>query len=90
MPTVPLDRATVLVTVKQTLIAESRVPLRPEDIAGDEPINGELLRISSLGFLGMLLRLEEQLGVTLPDDLFAGRTFRVVDDVVDVVLQGVS
>jgi acyl carrier protein len=90
MQTAPVDRATVSLTVKKTLIAESRLSLAPEDVDDREPINGEVLRVSSLGFLGMLLRIEDELGVTLPDDLFTGRTFHVVDDIIEVVLQGAS
>jgi acyl carrier protein len=33
----------------------------------------------------MLVQLEDELGVTLPDDLFAGRTFNTVGDLIDVV-----
>jgi acyl carrier protein len=88
MPTADLDRHSVATAVKQMLIAESRLNLRPEQLSGDEPLNGELLRINSLGFLGMLIRLEDSLDVTLPDDLFTGRQFHIVDDVVGVVLEG--
>lgn len=90
MPNLPLDRATVAVTVKRTLLTESRSPLEPGDVPDDEPLNGRLLQVSSLGFLGVLLRLEDELGVSLPDDMFTGRRFRVVDDVVDVVLRGAA
>lgn len=90
MPTVPLDRDTIASAVKRILIAESRLPVEPERVSGSEPLNGRLLRISSLGLLGVLIKLEDTLDVMLPDDLFAGRSFDVVDDVVDVVLRGAS
>ncbi|EOD68660.1 acyl carrier protein [Amycolatopsis vancoresmycina] len=82
------DRPTVSDSVKRVVIAESRLSLTPEEIPGDEPLNGDLLRINSLGFVGMLVHLEDALDVTLPDDLFVGRTFRTVDDLVDVVAEG--
>lgn len=71
--------------VKRLVLRESRLSMPPSELADDEPLNGDLLRINSLGFLGMLVRLEDELDVTLPDDLFAGRTFTVVADLVAVV-----
>ncbi len=71
--------------VKKLVIRESRLALDPAELADDEPLNGSLLRINSLGFLGMLVKLEDELDVTLPDDLFAGRRFTTVADIVSVV-----
>jgi acyl carrier protein len=82
------DRATVSSAVKRMLLIESRLSIPPEQLGEDEPLNGELLTINSLGFLGMLVRLEDELDVTLPDDLFIGRSFRTVADLVDVVARG--
>ncbi|WP_053736536.1 acyl carrier protein [Nocardia sp. NRRL S-836] len=76
--------------VKKLVIRESRLALDPADLADDEPLNGSLLRINSLGFLGMLVKLEDELDVTLPDDLFAGRKFTTVADIVDVVSAAVE
>jgi acyl carrier protein len=82
-------RDEVAEAVKRLVILESRLSLRPADIADDEPLNGSVLRVNSLGFLGMLVRLEDELDVVLPDDLFTGRVFTVVSDLVDVVLRAV-
>ncbi|MEU5266043.1 acyl carrier protein [Amycolatopsis sp. NPDC021455] len=82
------DHTTVSDSVKRVVIAESRLSLAPEEIPDDEPLNGDLLRINSLGFVGMLVHLEDALDVTLPDDLFVGRTFKTVDDLVEVVAEG--
>ncbi|MFC8008530.1 acyl carrier protein [Streptomyces olivaceus] len=87
MPATDIDDAAVATAVKEMLIAESRLTMSPGELSDDEPLNGELLRVSSLGFLGMLIRLEDALDVTLPDDLFTGKRFRVVSDVVDLVLR---
>ncbi|MEU7477852.1 acyl carrier protein [Lentzea sp. NPDC042327] len=76
--------------VKKLVIRESRLALDPAELADDEPLNGSLLRINSLGFLGMLVKLEDELDVTLPDDLFAGRKFTTVADIVDVVSAAVA
>ncbi|MZE79641.1 acyl carrier protein [Streptomyces xinghaiensis] len=83
-----LDRAAVADAVKRVVIAESRLSLSPADITEDEPLVGDLLRVNSLGFVGMLVRIEDELDVVLPDDLFVGRSFRTVADLVDVVRSG--
>lgn len=90
MPATPLDADAVGAAVRTVLAAESRLTLPSEDLAGDEPLNGDLLRITSMGFLGMLMRLEDLLGITLGDDLFVGKSFSVVDDVIDAVLRSAA
>jgi acyl carrier protein len=84
----PLRRADVLESVKRMMISESRLSVSPDEVADDEPLNGTLLRVNSLGFVGVLIRLEDELDVTLADDLFVGRSFSTVAEVVDVVMDG--
>jgi len=76
--------------VKRMVAVESRLAMDPTAIPDIEPLNGELLKVNSLGFLGILVRLEDELDVTLPDDLFVGRTFSTVADLTDVVLVAVD
>jgi acyl carrier protein len=76
--------------VKRLVLRESRLSIPVSEVADDEPLNGELLRVNSLGFLGMLVQLEDQLDVMLPDDLFAGRTFTTVADLVTVVAAAIE
>ncbi|MEV0704760.1 acyl carrier protein [Saccharopolyspora sp. NPDC050389] len=87
MSTVALDRAAVADAVKRVVIAESRISLRPAQIPDDEPLNGDRLTVNSLGFVGMLVRLEDELGIELSDDLFVGRQFRTVNDLINVVAE---
>jgi acyl carrier protein len=84
-----LDRTTVTGAVKRLLITESRLSVAPAQVADDEPLAGPLLSVNSLGFVGVLIALEDELGLTLPDDLFVGRTFTTVADVVDMVMGSV-
>lgn len=77
--------ADVIDAVKRVAIAESRLSVGPLALADDEPLNGPLLTVTSFGFLGMLMQLEDEVGVELPDDLFVGRSFTTVADLVDVV-----
>jgi acyl carrier protein len=88
MTRAPLRRADVLESVKRMMISESRLSVSPDQVADDEPLNGTLLRVNSLGFVGVLMRLEDELDVTLADDLFVGRSFTTVAEVVDVVMDG--
>lgn len=89
MTTVPhIGRSAVGDVVKRVVIAESRLSIDPATISDSEPLVGGLLRVNSLGFVGMLVRIEDELDTTLPDDLFVGRSFQTVGDLVDVVLSG--
>ncbi|MEU1811565.1 phosphopantetheine-binding protein [Micromonospora sp. WMMD1076] len=79
------DRSLINEAVKRLVVRESRLAVDPGTVDDLEPLNGDMLRVNSLGFLGMLVRLEDELDVTLPDDIFAGRVFTTVADLVDVV-----
>ena len=87
MSTVALDRAAVAEAVKRVVIAESRISLQPTQITEQEPLSGDRLKVNSLGFVGMLVRLEDELDVTLSDDLFVGHRFHTVGDLVTVVAE---
>jgi acyl carrier protein len=80
----------VSTAVKLMLIAESRSSVDPAELSDDEPLKGAVLNVSSLGFVGVLVRLEDQLGVDLPDNLFAERTFSIVRDIVDIVAEAAN
>ena len=78
-------RMAVNEVVKRLVLRESRLSIPIDELADDEPLNGGLLSVNSLGFLGMLVHLEDELDVRLPDDLFAGRSFQTVADLVDLI-----
>jgi acyl carrier protein len=86
----PIAREHVAALVKRSLIQESGQSFSSDQLTGNELLNGRVLRVASMGLLGILIRLEDELDITLPDNLFAGRTFRVVDDVVEVVFEAVQ
>lgn len=81
----PPNRQAIDDAVKRMVARESRLSIDPREIANDEPLDGPLLRITSVGMLGMLIRLEDELGITLPDDIFVGRVMYTVDDLAAVV-----
>ena len=86
--TTALSKRDVSDAVKRMLIAESRIMLDPAALPDDEPLVGPVLNVSSFGFIGMLIRLEDELGVDLPDDLFVDHTFATVADIVTIVAKG--
>jgi acyl carrier protein len=83
-------RAEISHAVKRLVALESRLSMDPDEITEAESLNGELLKINSLGFLGMLVQIEDELDVTLPDNLFVGQAFYTVADLVDVVARVVG
>jgi acyl carrier protein len=88
MSTEQLDRTTISRAVRRIVVAESRLAIAHEVVSEDEPLNGSLLRINSLSFVGMLVQVEDDLDVVLSDDLFVGRSFNTVADLVDVIEDG--
>jgi acyl carrier protein len=82
---VTLDRATVIATVKDIVTAEARAAVEPPAVPDDEPLAGPLLNVSSMALLGILTRIEDEFGSAVPDDLFAGRSLKTVQDLVDLV-----
>ncbi|MBB4909176.1 acyl carrier protein [Actinophytocola algeriensis] len=83
-----LTRGTVVDAVRALLVADSRQPIDPDTLAENEPLNGGRLRLTSVDAVWLLVRLEADLAVRLPDDIVVGRRFRTVGDFVDAVLAG--
>jgi acyl carrier protein len=81
----PLSRSEIGTIVKNILISEVHINIQPEAIAEDEALNSELLRITSLSFLGIILSLEEALDISMEDELFMKTQFRTVGDLVNFI-----
>ncbi|MYS21748.1 acyl carrier protein [Streptomyces sp. DvalAA-14] len=88
MPATQPDHAEMTRVVKKTAAAASQPPFDPAALSDDEALNGDRLRINSLSLVGLLVDVEEELGATFPDDLFVGRSFATIADLVAVVEQG--
>ncbi|MEV4439438.1 phosphopantetheine-binding protein [Streptomyces sp. NPDC049577] len=89
--TIRLARRDIAERVKRVLLDEAEPSgAEPSGAAlpDDEPLAGERLRLNSMRLLGTLVRLEDELGFALPDDLFAGRGFHTVADLVRAVADG--
>jgi acyl carrier protein len=72
------------------VIETSRLRVTIDHIAEDEPLNRPLLTVTSFGSVGMLLRLEDELDTALPEDMFVGRSFTTVGDLVDTVMESAA
>ena len=83
-----LSRETVVDAVRRLVVAESRQPIDPATVPEKERLDGKLLRMSSIDVVWLLVRLEDDLVVRLPNDIFVGRRFRTVADFADAVLDG--
>lgn len=83
-------RESLALTVKKAVIRESNLTVDPADIPDDEPLTGELLRLDSRTFVGLLVQLEDELDISFADDLFESRQFHTVDDVVRALAQGLA
>jgi len=86
MSTAMLNRDGIIYLIKNAIIAELRLSISPKSITDEESLNGDLLKINSLCFVKIMIRLEEELDVTLPDDLFVGRPPTTVTDLLSIVL----
>ncbi len=71
--------------VKRAIIDEARVNIALQQLADDEALNGTLLRITSLSFVGMLMTLEDELDIKLDDELFMKMKFTLVSDLINFV-----
>jgi acyl carrier protein len=89
MPTA-LESADVINCVKRIVISESRLSLGVDELSEDTALQGDVLRIGSLALLGMIVKLEDELDVILPDNLLVGRSFHTLRDVTVVVLSALG
>ncbi|MER7491184.1 acyl carrier protein [Streptomyces pharetrae] len=81
------DRARISLAIRSIVVAESGLSLDPASLSEQEPLNGDLLKINSMAVVRSLMQLEDDLGITLSDDLFVGRSFRTVSDLIEVAQQ---
>jgi acyl carrier protein len=79
------QKTMVAETIKRAIIDEARVNITPQQLADDELLNGTLLRITSLSFVGMLMTLEDELDIKLEDELFMQMKFTHVSDLINFV-----
>lgn len=78
-------RRVTLGRVRRVLIDSLHVPREPDEIDADAPLFGTGLGLDSVDAVELVVSLEAEFGLTLPDD--SGRTaLRTLNTVVDLVL----
>lgn len=83
---VPVEQSEIVGRIKRIVAAESQISSGADSLPDTTPLTGGVLRINSLAMLGMLVKLEDELGVQLPDDLLLGRRFKTLGDIISAVL----
>ncbi|HSQ60235.1 MAG TPA: phosphopantetheine-binding protein [Acidobacteriota bacterium] len=79
-------RVEILGRVRRLLIDSLRVQREPDEIDPDAPLFGSGLGLDSLDAVELLVCLDADFGVKLPDDAFGRAEMRTVNSLVDLIL----
>lgn len=79
-------REEILARVRLMLIERIGVERDPDEIDPDTPLFGSGLGLDSIDAVEVVLNLEEDFGVRLPDDVVARSVMRTVNSLVDLVV----
>lgn len=80
------EREGVLGEVRRMLIENLRVSRRPEEIDPDTALFGSGLGLDSLDAVELLVCLDADFDVKLPDDIIGRADMRTVNSLVDLIL----
>jgi acyl carrier protein len=78
-------REEVLAEVRRMLIEKLRVQREPDEIDPDTALFGSGLGLDSLDAVELLVCLDADFGVKLPDDAFGRAEMRTVNSLVDLI-----
>lgn len=81
------ERSGLLDQVREILIARLHLRREPDEIDPDAPLFGTGLGLDSVDAVELMVALEAQFGVLLPDDIAGRRALRTVDSLIDTVLE---
>jgi len=79
-------RERILEEIRHMLIERLRVARHPDEIDPDTPLFGSGLGLDSLDAVELLVCLDADFGVKLPDDVLGRAGMRTVNSLVDLVL----
>jgi len=80
------QREEVLARVRRLLIEKLRVRRSPEEIDPDTPLFGSGLGLDSIDAVELLVCLDTDFGVRIPDDVTGRAVLRTVNGIVDLVV----
>ncbi len=80
-------REDVLARVRRLLIEKLRVPRAPEEIDPDTPLFGSGLGLDSIDAVELLVCLDTDFGLRLPNDVTGRAILRTVNGIVDLVVR---
>jgi acyl carrier protein len=81
------DRAELMATIRKMIVRGLHLDLRPEDISETGPIFGEDgLGLDSLDALELVVLVEEEFGVSIPDEEIGKRAFASVAVLADFIV----
>ena len=88
MQTPLLERNDLLANLKELLVQTLRLEdVNPEDIVNSEPLFGEGLGLDSIDALELVVAIEKEYQVEIPDAEVGRRAFASVDALGDFVLE---
>ena len=81
-----MDRTALQTEVKELLVSGLRLETPATDIADDAPIFGEGLGLDSIDALELVVLVEEQFRVSIPDEDVGRKALASVNALVDFIL----
>ena len=88
MQTPLLERDTVIANLKELIVRTLRLEdVSPEDIVDSEPIFGEGLGLDSIDALALVVAIEREYQVEIPDAEVGRRAFASVNALADFILE---
>lgn len=76
--------------VKEMLVRALRLKISPEDIKNDTPLFGAGLGLDSIDALELVLALEKEFGVRIPDASVGAKVLTSVDGIVEFIKKETS
>lgn len=80
------DRNLLKQKVKTLIIDRLRLDIAPDDIDDSQPLFGDGLGLDSIDALELVVGLEQEFGITIPDEEVGREAFASVNALTDYVL----